>query len=61
MHIITRQVRILYPHYFAQERFTRHVDITSHRRKEYAEADYNNLIYIHKIYIESIIITIPGY
>jgi hypothetical protein len=25
------------------------------------EVDYNNLIYIHQIYRESIIITIPGY
>jgi hypothetical protein len=25
---------ILYPHFLAQERFTRHADITSHRRNE---------------------------
>jgi hypothetical protein len=47
---------VLYPHHFAQERFTCHVDITSHRRKEYAEADYNNLIYIHRIYIERVLL-----
>jgi hypothetical protein len=52
---------VLYLHYSAQERFTRHADITSHRRKESGEANYNNLIYIHQIYRESVIITIPGY
>jgi hypothetical protein len=25
---------VLYPHFLAQERFTRHADITSHRREE---------------------------
>jgi hypothetical protein len=25
---------VLYPHFLAQERFTHHTDITSHRRKE---------------------------
>jgi hypothetical protein len=25
---------VLYPHHSTQERFTRHADITSHRRKE---------------------------
>jgi hypothetical protein len=25
---------VLYPHHFAQERFTRHTNIKSHRRKE---------------------------
>jgi hypothetical protein len=48
MHIITRQVRYLYPHFLAQECFTHHVDITTHRRNEWAEANYNNLIYIHQ-------------
>jgi hypothetical protein len=52
---------VLYLYYSAQECFTRHADITSQWRKESAEANYNNLIYIHQIYRESIIITILGY
>jgi hypothetical protein len=31
---ITRQVRYLYPYFIAQERFTRHADITTHWRNE---------------------------